>query len=80
MAHSKSMYQSNTSTFKGLRSHCVTDSISILLPSLELLSPTLSGVMKNGTWNCSGTTAGLGSGRAVGESFACLDFSSRVKC
>ncbi|KAF7953183.1 hypothetical protein EAE96_006398 [Botrytis aclada] len=51
----------------------------IPLPSLKILSPSLRGAMKNGTWNCSRTPSELGSIDTPGGSLACLDFDPRVK-
>ncbi|THV54196.1 hypothetical protein BGAL_0032g00240 [Botrytis galanthina] len=51
----------------------------IPLPSLKILSPSLHGAMKNGTWNCSRIPSELGSINTPGGSLACLDFSPRTK-
>ncbi|TGO17256.1 hypothetical protein BTUL_0019g00460 [Botrytis tulipae] len=51
----------------------------IPLPSLKILSPSLHGAMKNGTWNCSRIPSELGSIDAPGGSLSCLDFSPRTK-
>ncbi|TGO49722.1 hypothetical protein BOTNAR_0420g00070 [Botryotinia narcissicola] len=51
----------------------------IPLPSLKILSSSLHGAMKNGTWNCSRIPSELGSIDAPGGSLSCLDFSPRTK-
>ncbi|KAF5874989.1 putative cell surface gpi-anchored protein [Botrytis fragariae] len=51
----------------------------IPLPSLKILSPSLLGAMKNGTWNCSRIPSELGSIDTPGGSLGCLDFSPRTR-
>ncbi|KAF7887383.1 hypothetical protein EAF00_009677 [Botryotinia globosa] len=59
--------------------HINLTSLAEIRGRLAILSPSLHGAMKNGTWNCSRIPSKLGSIDAPGGSLSCLDFSLRTK-